>query len=190
MTLLKFKSDHVIQNSIATLHFSQNKSRWLAVARKALHDLALRHLISVISSPNTLPLAHSSPDTLVFLLFLGYVRHIRAHLRAFALAVLAGMLCWPISSPPFSCLHRLAQISPSQWGLLTKFNPATFPTPAPISLACSIFSLCFHHTHHFLIYYTIRLFILFMFYCLSAQGQESDCFVHCCIPSPRTVPGT
>lgn len=42
----------------------------------------------MISSLDTLFLAHSSPDTLVFLLFLEQVRDILAHLRALALSVM------------------------------------------------------------------------------------------------------
>lgn len=46
------------------------------------------HTTSVISSLDTLLLAHSSPDTLVFLLFLEQVRDILAHLWALALPVM------------------------------------------------------------------------------------------------------
>lgn len=102
------------------------------MACKARHDLAPHHLTSVISSRNTLPLAHSSPDTLVFLLFLKHARYMHA------LAVLSGCSTGPLLHLLQLLAYRLAQISPS-WRP-TLFITTTWPTSALISLPCSIFS--------------------------------------------------
>lgn len=127
VTLFKLKSDYVIQNSIVIL--SQNKSQYPC---NGLDGLTWSYrLTSVISSPNTLPPAHSSPDTLVFLLFLKHAGCMPTHPRAFALAVLSG--CSTGQRLHFLQLsaYRLAQISPS-WRP-TLFNTTTWPTPALIS---------------------------------------------------------
>lgn len=95
VTLFKLKSDYVIQNSIVIL--SQNKSQYPC---NGLDGLTWSYrLTSVISSPNTLPPAHSSPDTLVFLLSQTCWVYARSP-EGLCSSCSVGMLYWPMSSFP------------------------------------------------------------------------------------------
>lgn len=113
---------------------SQNKSNVLAMALKALHDLAPHHLTSVISSLNILPLARPSPDTLVSLLFLKHTRRMPAHLRVFALAVLSG-------GSPGQLSHLLQLLAYRCATDLLSLILQLDPPSALIPLPCSIFPL-------------------------------------------------
>lgn len=159
-----------------------NKTNVLAMACKALRDLVPYHLSSVISSS-----AHSSPNTVLFSTVSQTFQVYSCPPEDLCSSCSVWILYWPTSSPP-STLHTDLLKSHLLNEIYSDHECQYCHLPHPQHLfPYLVIFFCFHSTYHFLIQCLICLFILLTLIVYSKLGI---CFVHCCIPCPRTVSGT